>query len=203
MCCTSLKKSQRRKLDPTGCHVLCWRCVYKLSGPLRGSASLLRHATRPAGAAPGAGSKEGDHPTIDIYIYLYIYISRVTDFEFNSWLWGSLVLAPTTMQYLITRCGLPRTFLTFFVFFAEAFERKTAWKSKPASFLLGSQSQISCADHISLQCELSTLKLAFGFGCSSVFFCNWELEPPRRTWWDADKTLLERRYAQLDLNLPL
>ena len=52
----------------------------KLSGPLRGGASLSRLATRPAGAAPGAGSKEGDHPTIDIYIY----ISRVTDFEFNS-----------------------------------------------------------------------------------------------------------------------
>ena len=46
--------------------------MYKLSGPLRGSASLLRHATRPAGAAPGAGSKEGDHPTIDIYIYTYL-----------------------------------------------------------------------------------------------------------------------------------
>ena len=44
--------------------------MYKLSGPLRSSASLLRraHATRPAGAAPGAGSKEGDHPTIDICI---------------------------------------------------------------------------------------------------------------------------------------
>ena len=40
----------------------------KLNGPLRGGASLSRHATRPAGAAPGAGSKEGDHPTIDIYI---------------------------------------------------------------------------------------------------------------------------------------
>ena len=26
--------------------------------------------SRPAGAAPGAGSKEGDHPTIDIYIYI-------------------------------------------------------------------------------------------------------------------------------------
>ena len=40
----------------------------KLNGPLRGGASLSRLATRPAGAAPGAGSKEGDHPTIDIYI---------------------------------------------------------------------------------------------------------------------------------------
>ena len=34
---------------------------------MRGGASLLRLLTRPAGAAPGAGSKEGDHPTIDIY----------------------------------------------------------------------------------------------------------------------------------------
>ena len=42
--------------------------MYKLSGPLRGSASLLRHAPKLAGAAPGAGSKEGDHPTIDICI---------------------------------------------------------------------------------------------------------------------------------------
>ena len=41
-----------------------------LSGPLRGGASLPRVATRPAGAAPGAGSKEGDHPTIDIYILI-------------------------------------------------------------------------------------------------------------------------------------
>ena len=50
--------------------------MYKLSGPpLRGSASLLRHATRPAGAAPGAGSKEGDHPTIG-YIIIYIASDR-------------------------------------------------------------------------------------------------------------------------------
>ena len=47
--------------------------MYKLSGPF---ASLLRHATRPAGAAPGAGSKEGDHPTIDIYIPIYIASDR-------------------------------------------------------------------------------------------------------------------------------
>ena len=35
-----------------------------------------------------------------------------------------------------------------------------ARKSKPAFFLLGSQSQISCADHKSVQWELSTPKLA-------------------------------------------
>ena len=68
MCCTSLKKSQHLKCVNVGNSIR--PDVMYFAGdtckPLRGSASLLRHATRPAGAAPGAGSKEGDHPTIDI-----------------------------------------------------------------------------------------------------------------------------------------
>ena len=45
--------------------------------------------------------------------------------------------------------------------FAEAFERP---RISTAGRPLESQSRDSCADHRSLQCELSTLKLAFQFG---------------------------------------
>ena len=69
MCCTLLKKkcaSFGNSIRPDVMYFAGETC--QLSGPVRGGASLSRLATRPAGAAPGAGSKEGDHPTIYIVI---------------------------------------------------------------------------------------------------------------------------------------
>ena len=60
--------------------------------------------------------------------------------------------------------------VTFSVSFAEATENT-----------LGSQSPISCADHRSLQCALSELKLVFFFGLS-VYMCFVLIQALCRSW---------------------
>ena len=82
-------------------------------GPLRGSASLLRHATRPACAAPGAGSKKGDHPTIDIdiYIYLYIYIRKSSFLCYTIPIWNKLSSSVISCSSVSSfQCSLRKAF---------------------------------------------------------------------------------------------
>ena len=79
------------------CASVCALCAARWCGGLRSTRSGQKKST---GLEKRRRLKDsGRSPDTYIYIYIYIYISRVTESQANTSVWGSLKLAPTTTSH--------------------------------------------------------------------------------------------------------